>query len=156
MQGNDLRDNQHGIEVNSFADSGDVDSIDVSIEHGNILVDSDIGIHVVQRNSNAVNPINIDIQDNDVADYRTGTTATCVRVAGYASAATLSATINHNNFESDELDDDIGLDNASPLAMDATLNWWGDASGPRPDGQGLEVIGLEQQEYMPFSTAPNP
>jgi hypothetical protein len=51
-----------------------------------------------------------------------------------------------------------GLHNASPeLMVNASLHWWGDASGPyepvqNPSGQGNSVYGVQ---YIPWATDPN-
>jgi hypothetical protein len=67
----------------------------------------------------------------------------------YLSGSSISATVNHCNIFGNS---SLGINNLTPSLVDATQNWWGDASGPAPSGTGNGVSG--NVTVSPWLTAP--
>lgn len=62
-----------------------------------------------------------------------------------------NTSINQNNIFGN---DNYGILNESAVAVDATLNWWGDPSGPSPIGEGDAMSGAVL--FAPWLDAPYP
>lgn len=64
----------------------------------------------------------------------------------------------HNSNVAGNLDGGLYSDHATTI--DATSNWWGDASGPGGDGPGtgdaVSNVGVGSVSFIPFLTAPSP
>ena len=120
-------------------DFDDPDAIDATIS-SNTIIDWDTGIFIGDSADE------IDVADNEISSSTMGskgiyipstTTVTCV-------------TINFNNIAGN---DAYGLDNDASGTVDATRNWWGNASGPynattNPSGTGNDVS--DNVDYSPW------
>ena len=58
-----------------------------------------------------------------------------------------TGTVNQNNITGNST---IGVDNTTGVDIDATLNWWGDATGPATVGLGLGDMVSVDVIYCPW------
>jgi parallel beta-helix repeat protein len=72
----------------------------------------------------------------------------------YIGASTTGATVNFNNIEDNQ---QYGVENLNTInTLDATNNWWGDASGPSGVGDGTGDAVSANVNYDPWLDAPAP
>jgi parallel beta-helix repeat protein len=90
------------------------------------------------------------ITNNDISGNSTG-----IHV-GYDGSDTSTVIANYNNLEGN----DQGVTSTAPQ-VDATLNWWGDASGPSGEGPGMGDAVSTNVDFCgwliaPYDGSPNP
>jgi hypothetical protein len=119
--------------------------IDVSVQL-NTFEYNQTGIDLSAPTSGA--DINAAVQDNQIVHNGAG-----VKVEWTSAYLGVSTPVIHNN---NILLNDIGVNNLAPEVVDATNNWWGDASGPyhatNPAGLGNPVS--DRVNFLPWLYAP--
>lgn len=120
INGNTLTNNTAGIAV--AVASGASDPI-VTIGTGNVITGGDVGLDIQSGGAFGSPTVNV-----------TGTTfsgnATGLKVVAGMSVSNM--TVNRNTFTGNT----SGADNGGTDTLNATCNWWGNASGPGPVGPG--------------------
>ncbi len=87
---------------------------------------------------------NVDISGNDINDFNIG-----VEVEDVATSGIL---VNFNNI----VGNTCGVKNLATTKVDATLNWWGDPSGPSGVGSGFGDVVSDYVDYTPWFATENP
>jgi hypothetical protein len=119
----------------------------ISVTVQNSILDHNLaGIGMEARYLNA--DINALITGNQIVQNKAG-----VKVSWDSAYQAVSTPLIHNN---NIMVNGIGVENLSPVVVDATNNWWGDASGPRhssnPGGRGDPVS--NNVNFNPYLGAP--
>ena len=87
-------------------------------------------------------------EGNNVIGNNIKNNAEGIRLAGTIG---LGNEFHFNNIEGNTV---FGINNLSPSEVDATLNWWGDPSGPRDVGPGTADAVSDNVDFDPWLTAP--
>jgi hypothetical protein len=127
------------------------------------------GINILTNNNTvANNTFNVDdgatsrgldvyeVTGNDITDntFNLGAEATAILVReGAREEADLENTIEHNQFNGTT--DERGVHNQTEKSVDATANWWGDASGPSGEGEGTGTAVSADVTFVPWCIDPD-
>lgn len=117
--------------------SGEISDITIS---GNEISDNE-GMNGILLGAGTYE--NIVVEKNTVSNNLNGVQ---IKKAGFTNLA-----INHNNIVDNT---EYGIDNLTAVEVDATNNWWGDASGPSGKGPGTGDAVSDNVLYKPWLKAP--
>jgi len=129
----------------------------IRITGDGVASDGTIGGHLVQGNTVSgckvgilLNTFNVTVEENTIYNNTIG-----IGIDDYLHPVT-GTEIHHNNIYNNT---DNGILNIATTVVDATYNWWGDATGPyyepgNPDGQGDNVS--DNVHFSPWLDAPYP
>lgn len=138
-------DNRFGI-ILQTADSPTASENEITGNHGVGLVTTENT--TVSENTLSENDVGVGIGgDNVTMRYN----AVLENEVGIDVAAGANSTAISSN---DIVGNDVGLEYAGDGTLDATLNWWGDASGPSGDGLGNGDAVVGNVDYVPWLDAP--
>jgi hypothetical protein len=139
LQGNATATLSHTIIHESFGQalsaSGNSSITSLTVEDSTIQDNSYNGINIDNSGTYILSISRTIIQNNSTGIYLTG--------------SNINAMVNHCNIYANTI---LGINNLTASIVDATQNWWGDASGPAPSGTGNGVSG--NVTVMPWLTSP--
>ena len=115
VTGNVVTDCDYGLALDNDGSATTMDTINVT---DNTFSQCGVGIAIWPEVTNE--PTNVTITGNDI----TGNTAYGIRILSWDA----TNAINYNNITGNT----VGLLNGDSVSVDATNNWWGNASGPVP------------------------
>jgi Ca2+-binding RTX toxin-like protein len=112
-------------------------------------------VHAISLDGDTPNAV---VESNDISglsDQSVPIDARAVSLESNPSFA--SVEVHSNNFNIDTSLYGVALDpSLTGGTLDATCNWWGDASGPGPVGPGSGALVSPNVDYDPWLTAPAP
>jgi parallel beta-helix repeat protein len=146
LSGNNFHDNTDGGVVISDEDKESGSSVSVSGGGNNLLDNTDYGYYIYTQGDG---DITIDLTGETITGQGTGVYVQ--DTAGESSTSSYSVSVQSSNISGNPT---CGVNNTvSSFDVDATANWWGDASGPyngttNPSGTGNSVS--DNVDYTPW------
>ena len=139
VRDNTLRDNVDGVQVFGDAFFGtDLEAVNTTVRNNTVENSSNAGVTVGPES------VDTEVTENDIRDNEIG-----LEIWGDADEIE-GLNFSYNNVVGNE----VGVENFFDYVVDASHNWWGDATGPDGEGSGDGDSVDEDVEFTPWLTAP--